>query len=219
VIPGASPSADKEYSMTIGSTLTSAATLLAILAMAFTASIATAQHDHGHDDATPGAHDGHMAATPGHDHDHETGTGTGVIYLTIANTGDEDDALLGATTDRARAVEMHETKVENDIGTMLPHDGPLVIPAGESVSLEPAGLHIMLVDLNEDIRLGDTFEVTLEFERAGEVTIPVTAVLDAEDVEVEPVEAGELEISGAWSRPAPRIDNSVPATAEASPAS
>ncbi len=182
------------------------AALVAILATALAGSLAAAQHDHGHGDATPDAH--------GH---HTSMTGTGVIYMTIENTGDEDDALIGGSTDRAQAVEVHETKIENDIGTMLPHDGPLPIPAGESVALEPAGLHIMLVGLNEDIRLGDTFEVTLEFERAGEVTVPVTAVLGEEDAEGETVEAGDLEISGVWSRPAPRIDGAAPATPEASP--
>ena len=138
--------------------------------------------------------------------------------MTIENTGDDDDALLGGSTDRAQTVEVHEMRVQDDIGIMVAHDGPLVIPAGESVALEPAGLHIMLIDLNDDIRLGDTFDLTLEFEQAGEVTIPVTAALDAEDAEGESIEAGDLEISGVWSRPAPRIDGASPATPDASPA-
>jgi hypothetical protein len=193
--------------------LSIAATLVAILATALAGSLTAAQHDHG--DATPDAHGDHMVATPGHDN--MGMSGTGVIYMTIENTGDEDDALIGASTERAQLVEVHETRIENDIGTMLPHEGPLVIPAGESVALEPAGLHIMLVGLNDDIRLGDTFDITLEFERAGKVTMPVTAVLGAEDAEGETVEAGDLEISGVWSRPAPRIDGAAPATPEASP--
>jgi copper(I)-binding protein len=206
--------------MRIRRILTIAAALLAIVATMLAGSLATAQHQHGHGHGTPAAHGGHMMGTPAHDHhEHMGGTGTGVVYMTIENTGDEDDALIGATTDRAQAVEVHEMRVQNDVGVMLPHDGPLAIPAGETVSLEPAGLHIMLIDLNADIRLGDTFDLTLEFEHAGEVTIPVTAVLDAEDAEGEPVEAGDLEITGVWSRPAPRIDGGAPATPEATPAS
>jgi copper(I)-binding protein len=187
--------------------LTIAAAMIAILATAFATSLTAAQHDHGHGhgEATAGAHDGHMMGTPGSEMSMGM-TGTGVVYMTIANTGEDDDALVGASTDRAQAVEVHETSVKDDVGSMLPHEGPLVIPAGESVSVEPAGLHIMLVNLNEDIRLGDTFELTLEFEHAGDVTIPVTAVLDAEDAEGDTVTAGDLEISGVWSRPAPRID-------------
>jgi len=194
--------------------LTITATLVAILATALAGSLVAAEHDHEHAHATPDAHDHHDE----HHADGMGGTGTGVVYMTIENTGDDDDALLGGSTDRAQTVEVHEMRVQDDIGIMVAHDGPLVIPAGESVALEPAGLHIMLIDLNDDIRLGDTFDLTLEFEQAGEVTIPVTAALDAEDAEGESIEAGDLEISGVWSRPAPRIDGASPATPDASPA-
>ena len=168
------------------------AALAAVLATALAGSLAVAQHDHGHGHGTPEAHADHDAHA-GHD---MGSTGTGVVYMTIENTGDEDDAIVGASTDRAQTVEIHEMRVKDDVGMMVTHEGPLVIPAGESVALEPAGLHIMLIDLNDDIRLGDTFDLTLEFEHAGEVTVPVTAVLDAEDAEGESVEAGDLEISG-----------------------
>lgn len=194
--------------------LTITATLVAILATTLAGSLVAAEHDHEHAHATPDAHDHHDE----HHADGMGGTGTGVVYMTIENTGDDDDALLGGSTDRAQTVEVHEMRVQDDIGIMVAHDGPLVIPAGESVALEPAGLHIMLIDLNDDIRLGDTFDLTLEFEQAGEVTIPVTAALDAEDAEGESIEAGDLEISGVWSRPAPRIDGASPATPDASPA-
>lgn len=194
--------------------LTITATLVAILATALAGSLVAAEHDHEHAHATPDAHDHHDE----HHADEMGGTGTGVVYMTIENTGDDDDTLLGGSTDRAQTVEVHEMRVQDDIGIMVAHDGPLVIPAGASVALEPAGLHIMLIDLNDDIRLGDTFDLTLEFEQAGEVTIPVTAALDAEDAEGESIEAGDLEISGVWSRPAPRIDGASPATPDASPA-
>ncbi len=45
------------------------------------------------------------------------------------------------------------------------------IPAGETVELVPGGLHIMLIDLVEDLEVGDRFEVTLTFEHAGDVTV------------------------------------------------
>jgi periplasmic copper chaperone A len=45
------------------------------------------------------------------------------------------------------------------------------VPAGSRVELAPGGLHLMLFDLLEDLQAGDTFELTLVFERAGEVTV------------------------------------------------
>ena len=49
----------------------------------------------------------------------------------------------------------------------------VVIPAKDSVELAPGGLHIMLVNLGKDLSVGDTFPVTLEFQRAGDITIEV----------------------------------------------
>ena len=162
----------------------------------------------------PEAHDSHTMATPS---THMATTGTGVVYLMIANAGDDDDELVNAATDRAHDAQVHETVIENEVGRMVPLAGPLVIPAGESVSLAPGGLHIMLLGLTDDIRLGDTFDLTLEFAAAGEVTIPVTAVLDADDAQGQPVNAGALTIDGFWSRPAPMIDgtSATPATMSA----
>jgi copper(I)-binding protein len=49
----------------------------------------------------------------------------------------------------------------------------VVIPAKDSIELAPGGLHIMLVILGKDLSVGDTFPVTLEFQRAGDITIDV----------------------------------------------
>lgn len=49
----------------------------------------------------------------------------------------------------------------------------LELPAGETIALEPGGYHIMLLDLVEPLVEGDSFELTLSFETAGEVTVTV----------------------------------------------
>lgn len=182
---------------------TGLAALVALVAMSVSLVAATAHDDHG----TPEVADHHMMATPdGSDGMDMSMSGTGVVYLTITNDGDAEDELVSATTERSQAIEFHETRVSNDVGVMVPLDGPIVIPAGESVTFEPGGLHVMLVGLTEDIWLGDSFEVILTFAEAGEVTIPVTAELDAEDAEGDDVSIGDLAIAGIWSRPAPKID-------------
>ena len=56
----------------------------------------------------------------------------------------------------------------------------LELPAGEEVSLEPGGYHIMLFELKAPIADGDTIPVTLTFEKAGEVTVDAEA-RDAEN--------------------------------------
>ena len=45
------------------------------------------------------------------------------------------------------------------------------VPAGETVELKPGGFHVMLLDVQKELVPGDTIEVTLRFELAGEVTV------------------------------------------------
>ena len=49
----------------------------------------------------------------------------------------------------------------------------LPIPAGETVTLMPGGYHVMLMDLKRPLKQGETVTVTLRFEKAGAVTLPL----------------------------------------------
>ncbi len=144
----------------------------------------------------------------------------GVVYLTIANDGDEPDRLIGATTGMAEVVEIHQTSDENGVGVMQPVDDGVEIPAHGEIVLEPNGVHLMLVGLTESQHPNSEYELTLTFERAGDVTITVRVQRSAPEGDEmgEPVTAGDLSIQGAWSRPAPKIDAVAPteATPEAS---
>ncbi|HWV23894.1 MAG TPA: copper chaperone PCu(A)C, partial [Thermomicrobiales bacterium] len=143
----------------------------------------------------------------------------GAAYLTITNTGDEPDRLIAVETDVAEAVEVHEVTMTNNVMEMSPlHDG-LEIPAGETVSLEPGGYHIMLIGITKSLIAGEHYEMTLTFEHAGDVTVTVPILRSEPKDGNEPdekVEAGDLEIDGIWSRQAPKIDTGM-ATPMASP--
>ena len=54
-------------------------------------------------------------------------------------------------------------------------DGGLVIAAGDSVTLAPGGLHIMLTGLTTDLAPGTQHEIILVFEKAGEIKLTATA--------------------------------------------
>ena len=103
---------------------------------------------------------------------------TTAAYLTVANSGGEDDTLKSARSAKATAVELHETKMTDDGVMQMRHveDG-LVVPAGGSLVLKPAGTHLMVMGLDEALSVGDEFALTLEFARAGiiEVSVPVKA--------------------------------------------
>ena len=103
-------------------------------------------------------------ATPG-------GAKIGGGYLTIENRGSTADRLIGGSADVAGKVEVHEMSMKNGVMTMRPLDNGLTIEAGKTVKLAPGGLHLMLFDLKSPLKQGDRMPVTLEFEKAGKVTV------------------------------------------------
>jgi copper(I)-binding protein len=52
-------------------------------------------------------------------------------------------------------------------------EGGIDIPANGQVELKPGGFHVMLIGLTRDLNVGDSVQLTLTFEKAGQ--IPVTA--------------------------------------------
>ena len=92
-------------------------------------------------------------------------------YLTITNTGTSDDRLIGATTPAAGVVQLHEMKMDGDVMKMTEQSDGIVIPAGETVTLAPGGLHLMFMQLTDRLIEGESLPVTLTFEQAGSVEI------------------------------------------------
>lgn len=97
------------------------------------------------------------------------GTTTGAFAL-IVNSSSEADRLIGAECAEARAVEIHETRMEGDIMQMRPAEG-IDIPAGGQVELKPGSYHIMLIDLQRGLQAGDKLTITLIFDQAGRVEV------------------------------------------------
>ena len=92
-------------------------------------------------------------------------------YLTIENKGTSADRLIGGSGDLAAKVEVHEMAMNNGVMTMRPLDKGLAIEAGKTVRLAPGGYHLMLMDLKNPLKQGEKVPVTLEFEKAGKVTL------------------------------------------------
>jgi copper(I)-binding protein len=90
-------------------------------------------------------------------------------YLTITNTGAEPDRLTAVASPQAAKGELHEMSVKDGIMTMRPVEGGIEIPAGQSVTLAPSGLHIMFVSPKEPFVEGEKVPVVLTFEKAGKV--------------------------------------------------
>jgi periplasmic copper chaperone A len=106
----------------------------------------------------------------------------GALYFTMVDRDGKGDRLLGVTTAVALMTHLHSTVTEGDTSRMLPVEGGIVLPPNGMTELAPGGLHVMLMNLSTALTVGDTIQVTLQFERAGAVTIdvPVVSYEDAE---------------------------------------
>lgn len=92
-------------------------------------------------------------------------------YLTIENGGAEPDRLVAVTAEIAGRAELHEMAVVDGVMKMRPLNDGVDIPAGGSVTLEPSGYHMMLMDLTRPLKEGESFAGTLTFEKAGTVDV------------------------------------------------
>ena len=96
----------------------------------------------------------------------------GVAYLRITNKSPAPDRLIAASTPVAAAASLHESKVEKGIMKMRALEAVTLAP-GQTVEFKPNGEHVMLTGLKQPLKQGDTFPLTLKFEKAGEIAVTV----------------------------------------------
>jgi periplasmic copper chaperone A len=99
------------------------------------------------------------------------GAKVGGGYLTIENTGAEPDRLVAATVEIAGRAELHEMAVVDGVMKMRPLEAGIEVPASGSVELKPGSYHLMLMDLKQPLKEGESFSGTLTFEKAGTVDV------------------------------------------------
>ncbi|MGD1935501.1 MAG: copper chaperone PCu(A)C [Candidatus Phaeomarinobacter sp.] len=99
---------------------------------------------------------------------------TGAAYLVIRNEGGAD-RLIAAATPAAVTAELHTHEKDGEIMRMRMVDA-IDVPANDTVTLEPGGLHIMLFEIMEPLKDGGSFPMTLTFEKAGDISVDVTVV-------------------------------------------
>ncbi len=97
----------------------------------------------------------------------------GVAYFGIHNSGDTPDRLIGARAEGVGTIEIHKAAQTDAVMTMAPVDA-VDIPAEGMAHLGPGGIHLMMFDIDPPLKDGDTLEMTLIFEAAGEVAITVS---------------------------------------------
>jgi periplasmic copper chaperone A len=99
------------------------------------------------------------------------GASVGGAYMTITNTGNVPDRLLGGSSDASSHFELHEMSMENGVMKMRPLGKGLEIKPGQTVEFKPGGYHAMFVGLKAPFEEGQHVKATLEFEKAGNIAV------------------------------------------------
>ncbi|HHI70453.1 MAG TPA: copper chaperone PCu(A)C [Rhodobacteraceae bacterium] len=104
---------------------------------------------------------------------------TGAAFMMIMNDTDQDDRLIGASSDIAKRVETH-THIKGDGGVMMMRkvEGGFAVPAHDTHMLQRGGDHLMFLGLTRPMKQGDMITVTLTFEKAGDMTVEIPVDLE-----------------------------------------
>ncbi|MEP6607381.1 MAG: copper chaperone PCu(A)C [Burkholderiaceae bacterium] len=97
--------------------------------------------------------------------------GTGAFMRLTSRNGTR---VLGAASEMAGVVEIHEMAMQGNVMTMRAIEA-LDLPPGKTVELKPGGHHMMLMDLKRPLSAGEKIKVELRLETRDKklVTQPV----------------------------------------------
>ena len=86
------------------------------------------------------------------------------VYLAMHNLGSEPDQLTGASSDAAEVAQLQNGMEVVDV---------IPVDANREFVFIPDGYHVMLVDLKQELHVGDEIEVVLQFRDHEDMTIKV----------------------------------------------
>ena len=110
---------------------------------------------------------------------------TAAAFMVIKNNSSEDDRIIGVESSLATHTEIHENIMDADGTMMMRKVREIAVPAGNKAVLEPKGYHVMFIDLNSPLSVGENASITLLLEKSG-----------AKDVNVEIVKPGTMPTDG-----------------------
>lgn len=99
-------------------------------------------------------------------------TETAAAFLRIRNISDHADRLVAARTGIAEAAELHTHLHEDGVMRMRQVEY-IDLPADETIELAPGGDHVMLFQLKTPLQEGQSFPLSLTFEKAGTLEVEV----------------------------------------------
>lgn len=94
-------------------------------------------------------------------------------YLTLRNTSEQALGLTEFSSEQVRAIELHE-HVHKDGVMQMRRVEQFVLPAGDTLVMQPGGYHLMLFGLSESLAEGDKITIELMLTTGDNVSIPLS---------------------------------------------
>jgi copper(I)-binding protein len=104
-------------------------------------------------------------------------------FASITNNTDHEITIVGGSSEIAGMVEVHEVVMADGAMKMQAKEGGIAIAPGKTITLEPGGLHIMLMGLKKAVLEGDEVSMTIDFDGTDDlsVTWPVKTSLAGDE--------------------------------------
>ena len=107
------------------------------------------------------------------------GQSMGGAFLTLKNDSSQEASLESVQSDVATRVELHRMQETNGVMEMV-QVNKIQVPAKQSITLSPKGMHLMLMGLKRTLRTGETIPFLLTVKQNGRIQqIRVKAVVKA----------------------------------------
>lgn len=99
-------------------------------------------------------------------------------FMMLTNMSDQNIQLVQAKSNAAKKVELHTHVHDNGVMKMR-QISSIKVPAHGQAHLKPGGLHIMLIGLKNNLKTGQTIDMTLVFKDGSEksISMPVKSVM------------------------------------------
>ena len=108
------------------------------------------------------------------------------LRMVVVNGGEESDTLVSVDGEGFGDAEIRSASSASTVGTSTGGGGSsdeVEIPSDTPVFVDGDTISITLTDLDEPLTVGQYIELTLTFENAGELTVPVSVANPDEEVE------------------------------------
>ena len=99
------------------------------------------------------------------------GTSVADGFFKIINHGTTPDRLLGITVEFAKSSQLHSMQMNGDVMQMNEMKDGIEIPAGATVELKPNAMHVMFMDVTQQLAPDAMMDGVLTFEKAGKVNV------------------------------------------------